>query len=687
MATRNVAVVFALFSTLMVPASSLQTISGTAESKNFPVRKVIDLLKHMQEELTQDAANDQALMDKMACWCTTNRKEKTESIAASKKQIQQLKEGQASGAAAAQANTKTIKKLNEELARDQTALDEATSIRNKEFQSFSKEQQDTIENIKALEAAITILKKHQSFLQRSVPEVKEMARIISNAMVRHADSVASLLTMPERNTATAFLQSLMGGDYASPTFRTKYNNQSGEIFGILNAMLDNFKSTLSAAEKDEQAAQAAYSELKAAKEAEIKTAQETRRKLHEKLTAADLAVVEQKEAREETQATLAADQKFLQDLEATCGLTEEEHKRRIANRDLEVQAVAKAIEILDSDVAHDSFSKSFNPSLLQTSMELQAEVRTEASRLLAKVARKQQNPRLAALAVEIRLDSFTKVREAIQDMIVQLEKQKADEIHHKDWCNRGLNKNQAETETAHRAHGEANRTIDSLNTTLLETKAEMKALHEAVEEMTTAIKRAGENREKENAAFQVEVREQKDAQVILKKAQQVLREVYDAPQHPGNAQFVQEDPVGVAAPAGFEEYSQNADSSKVLTMLQKIIGEAQAEEAELHRDEIEAQNSYEIWVKDTNDDIAENMRLLVVKKQFAAETSKRLSSQVEDRAQIREDEANLMAELADMRKSCDYILKNFDIRQQARDEEVEALNGALRVLKGAVHEA
>ena len=41
----------------------------------------------MQAELTQDAAKDQAIMDKIDCWCVTNRKEQTESRAAAQKQI------------------------------------------------------------------------------------------------------------------------------------------------------------------------------------------------------------------------------------------------------------------------------------------------------------------------------------------------------------------------------------------------------------------------------------------------------------------------------------------------------------------------------------------------------------------------------------------------------------------------
>jgi len=670
----------------VVQVSSTRAVLETSGDKSFPVRKVIDLLKKMQAELTQDAANDEAIMDKMDCWCVTNRKEKTESIVTAQKQIVDLQDAQASHAALAKANTKAIEKRNAEIAKDQQSLDEAIEIRNKEAAAFTKEEQDTVEYVKALEAAVEVLKKHQSFLQKPAAEVKAIAQTISNAMLRRADFLASLLTESQRQKASSFVQSLSGDHSdATPTFRTKYNTQSGEIFGILQQMLDNFRSTLSAAQKDEMAAQQAYAELKAAKEAQIQAAQEDRKRLHEELTAADLTVVESKEAREETQASLAADQKFLKDLEATCASTDEEHKKRIAAREQEVEAVAKAIEVLDSDESHDLFSKSFNPSMLQTDAQVDATSRAEASRLLFGTARRQRDPRLAALAVQVRLDSFTKVKQAIQVMIDQLTKDSADEVKHKDWCNTGLNSNQADTETAVRAHGEANRTIDGLNATLAETRSEIEALHQAVKAMTTAIERAGENREKENAVFQVEVREQKDAQVVLKKALDVLVKVFGAPSR--DTSLVQVKPAAPAAPAGFEEYTQNAGSSKVITLIQKIIGEAKAEETELHKDEVEAQTGYENWVKDTNDDVTESRRLLVVKGGFAAETTKRLSAKIEDRTQIREEEDNLNAEKADLEKSCDYILKNFDVRQKARQEEVQALNDALRVLSGATLQA
>ena len=49
----------------------------TSRDAYFPVRKVIDLIKKMQAELTQDAANVRVIMDKMDCGCV-NRKEKME---------------------------------------------------------------------------------------------------------------------------------------------------------------------------------------------------------------------------------------------------------------------------------------------------------------------------------------------------------------------------------------------------------------------------------------------------------------------------------------------------------------------------------------------------------------------------------------------------------------------------------
>jgi hypothetical protein len=45
-----------------------------------------------------------------------------------------------------------------------------------------------------------------------------------------------------------------------------------------------------------------------------------------------------------------------------------------------------------------------------------------------------KNPKLSTLAMKVRLDAFTKVKKAMDDMIADLIKEKADEIKHRDFC-------------------------------------------------------------------------------------------------------------------------------------------------------------------------------------------------------------------------------------------------------------
>ena len=53
---------------------------------------------------------------------------------------------------------------------------------------------------------------------------------------------------------------------------------------------------------------------------------------------------------------------------------------------------------------------------------------------------------LAALPMQVRLDAFTRVKKAIDDMIVQLTAEKNDELKLKDFCINAYNQKQVQTE-------------------------------------------------------------------------------------------------------------------------------------------------------------------------------------------------------------------------------------------------
>merc|ERR1712137_817510 len=88
-------------------------------AKNRPVSKVITLLKDMLKQLEKEAEEDEEIYDKMACWCETNDKEKTKSIADAEARIEDLTNKiEEMTAASARLNTE-IKNLEREVAKNQ----------------------------------------------------------------------------------------------------------------------------------------------------------------------------------------------------------------------------------------------------------------------------------------------------------------------------------------------------------------------------------------------------------------------------------------------------------------------------------------------------------------------------------------------------------------------------------------
>merc|ERR1719420_1253347 len=203
-------------------------------------------------------------------------------------------------------------------------------------------------------------------------------------------------------------------------------------------------------------------------------------------------------------------------LKETCQMTDQEWEERQKSRAEEIKAVSEALAILSSDDAHDTFTSTFN--FVQVSAKSRAtRARDSASALLFTAAKKYSNPRIAALATQVRLDAFTKVKAAIDEMIAALLKEKADEIKHKDFCTEGLNTNERESELKARDISELEAEISDLTMTIDELTKSIATLEEEIAEMQTQLKRAGEDREMENKDFQTTVADQRETKALLKK--------------------------------------------------------------------------------------------------------------------------------------------------------------------------
>jgi len=555
--------------------------------------------------------------------------------------------------------------------KNSAALDTATALRTKELAEFNAEEKESLQTISSLKSAVIALSKHheaalvQQESSASAMDFLKVPVMLQQLLQKHAD----MFTPSQKRAVGSFMQTA-----------TEYAPASGEIFGILKQMKETFETNLANSQKEEMQSQKDYEDLKAAKEAEIAAGQDLIDTKTGELGTTDEKNAQSKESLADTRETLAADTAFLADLKERCQNMDQEYEERTKTRQLEIQAVSKALAFLSSDEAHDLFTRTFN--FVQIKVSIKSHKRAQVSKVLSEAAQKFQDPRLSTLAVQARLDAFTKVKKSIQDMVDKLIKEKEDEIKHKDFCVEELNNNERDTEMKERDKADLEAKIDDLAMTIDTLAKEIEVLKADVAELQVQMKRAGEDREKQNKEFQVTVADQRATQKLLAAALNILKGFYE------KAALLQKKAVekqmaGQAPPPGFKSYEKNAASGGVMGMMQGIIDDAKAMEAEAIRGEEDSQKAYEDFVKDTNTSIEAKTKDIVSKSDMKAKAEQeKVEAETEHEGVMGEIE-QLMNENADLHKSCDFTLKNFELRQTARDDEIEALKQAIAMFSGA----
>merc|ERR1719185_26538 len=585
-------------------------------------------MKDMQAQLEKEGEEDQEVYEKVTCWCETNDKDKTTAISDAESRITELTSTiEEATASSARLNTE-IKNLATEIAKNQAALDKATELRKKELAEFNAEEKDVLQSIGALKSAVTVLGKHNSFMQVDEGTLINIAVTIQDQMRRHKSLVQKITSERQRKEITAFIQAPSDYFDADPTFKQSYAPQSGAIFGILKQMKETFETNLENSQKEEMQSQTAYEDLKATKEEEIQAGSDQKDTKTQELADTDEKLAQAKQDLEDTRNSLGADQKFLMNLKETCQMTDQEFEERTKTRAEEMKAVSEALAILSSDDAHDTFKK---------------------------------------------------VTEEIDGMIADLNKEKADDVKMKDFCIEALHKNEVAQEMKKRDIEQMEAKIADLTATFDTLAKQIAALQAEIAETQVQLKRAGEDRELENKDFQNVVADQRETQKLLTNALNVLKGFYDK----AFIQTKQTQPAGPPPPPGFKTYEKSSGAGGVMGMLEQIIAETKTMEADAVKAETDAQKAYEAFVKDTNASMEEKSRDITNKSEEKATAEADKVSEEEALAAALNEQQELMNENADLHKSCDFTLDNFDARQAALDQEMDGLREAKSVLAGS----
>lgn len=724
-------------------SAEVDRASSASADGPTPIQRVVKLLNEMKAELDKEAQADRDTFAKLECWCDTNEKAKTKAIEEADATMNELMSQVQSLAARNAESGVKIEALKKDIAQKEEGLKQLVAIREKERAEFDKNESELTQSVAVLKNAISVLSKRQAGLLQVTPAVQaSMDSALRWVALKHAElqdvrqgeggsespKRAALLTMAagsgeasaEQASALQALREPGTGSSelpvefalkvlsmavtsapsmlqqvpaAPPSMRQSYSPRSGQIFGILNQMLEDFSLDLSESQKAELKAREEFTALKAASEEQLEADKESLDELEEEHSTNIKALSDAKEDLELTRQQRAEDVKFLTDLKVTCKDLDYQFEQRMKARTEEIRAVADAIAIITEDDSRELLARKVGAgaaSLLQVGAEGAAmrARRSRAASALLRAARQmpgayqvwrssedRPHDQLAAVAVQVQLDAFAQVKKAIDDMVKSLKEQQVEEVKHKAYCVDELGKNEKQTYKTERLVEDLKDKVAQLEEVIQKLVDGIEAAQEEIARLAVEVKKASEAREKENKAFQEEVMDQRAVQSILKKAIDRLSQVYKKEALLQDAQ---------TPPAQFQPYKQHQGGSKVIALIETVISDSVTVEKEAMAAEQEAQKAYESFVNDSTESTRSLQEAIVSKTKAKAEAEEKKAEVESQLASAQTLLEELAQQLADLHLDCDFLLKNFDIRQSARTQEIEALQQAKAYLAGMV---
>merc|ERR1719265_1086464 len=673
----------------------------------------------MAKKVAAEGEKEEEMFEKFMCYCETSGDTLKKSIEEAEAKVPELMSAIEEAEAQKKQLEEDVEKHRKDRADAKDAIEQATAIREKEAAEFAKENAEANANIDALDRAIPAIEKGMGQVggMRGAPLTAEQATLqagrdanallqtavgkADKAQLRHLLSSHDFKSVDEsdRTTLLAFLSE------GAPISVDAYAPQSGEILGILKQLRDEMQADRQEAIDAEEKAKKEFNELVAAKEKEIEAATKAIEEKLQRIGDLGVEIVNMKNDLEETSGSLLEDKKFLADLEKNCATKKKEWAIRSKTRAEGILAIQETIKILNDDDALELFKKTL-PGPKNSLLQVDASAKDLKRRALDLIrnARKgkggHQALDLIAMALSGKKIGFEKVIKMIDEMTATLkQEQKDDDVK------------------------ELKHTVEDLESKIADTEEsiatladEIKALEDGIAALDKAVASATETRKEENAEFTDLMASDSAAKELIAFAKNRLMKFYNPKLYkpPPKRELTEEEritlnmggtlaptnpPAGIAGtgitvlqqkeappppPEMYGEYQKKGEESNgVVAMMDALIGDLDKEMQEAEMEEKLAQEDYEQYMKDSAEKRANDSKAITDKSAQKAQLEGELQA-AKDSKKATEKELHATQEaLHDLHTDCDWLLENFDLRKNARAEEIDALAKAKAVPSGA----
>merc|ERR1719386_115255 len=138
------------------------------------------------------------------------------------------------------------------------------------------------------------------------------------------------------------------------------------------------------------------------------------------------------------------------------------------------------------------------------------------------------------------------------------------------------------------------------------------------------------------------------------------------------------------APAFTQQaYKKSEKSAGVIGLMDMMIKEIATDMKDAEYEEKTSQADYAKLMAESEETRAANSKGIVTKTAAKAELEGKLTVSKDALTAVSTDLDLIAATLGDLHMQCDFLLQNYDLRKEARTNEVESLKNAKAILSGA----
>jgi len=357
----------------------------------------------------------------------------------------------------------------------------------------------------------------------------------------------------------------------------------------------------------------------------------------------------------------------------------------------ELATIEKAIEIISSETVAGAGDKHL-PTLLQS--------KAKGHHSLAQVVNGQYNPlqnRIAAfLADRARLsgsrllaqvsehvagDPFIKVKKLIKDLIVQLMEEATAETEHKGWCDTELTTNKQTRDRKAADVASLTAEIEDLTAEIAQLAADIAHLAAAVKELQESTNEATEDRTASKATNEETIAEAQAAQTAVGQAMAVVKDFYAKS---AEATSLAQQTPAEDAPETFSKPYQGMlpEGGNVVDFLEVILTDFTRLESETATSEAAEADQYKKFMFESEKDKALKENESAHKDARKSDKESALHSAEEELKATQEQLAAAVAYYEKLKPSCVDSGISYEERVKRREEEIQSLQEALKILQG-----